>query len=74
MILKVSLDFANTCAITSKKYVVRILMTTFSLKKKKKMWKKQPDVGNIISQSSSRDEKKSQIPSGEKRQLIFVTE
>lgn len=49
-------------------------MTTFSLKKKKKMWKKQPDVGNIISQSSSGDEKKSQIPSGEKRQLIFVTE
>lgn len=33
-------------------------MTTFSLKKKKKMWKKQPDVGNIISQSSSGDEKK----------------
>lgn len=58
MILKVSFDFANTCAITSKKYVVRILMTTFSLKKKKKMWKKQPDVGNIISQSSSGDEKK----------------
>lgn len=33
-------------------------MTSFSLTEKKKMWKKQPDVGNIISQSSFGDEKK----------------